>query len=117
MSYDSQTAIANRHDFDKTFSAEYEGDQTGLTLITPTSGKTLKIVGVYVSNESTDGKVRVYFSDDEDDSTQTVHTVYGADSNNYIPCVIRGDVNAVLKVDSTLGGADNFFILVNYKEE
>lgn len=114
---DSLTGIANRHDFDKTFSAEYEADQTGLTIITPTSGKTLKIVGVYVSNESTDGKVRIYFNDDENDAIQTVCTIFGADSNNYIPCLVRGDRDAVLKVDSTLGGTDNFFILVNYKEE
>lgn len=117
MSYDSQTGIANRHDFNKTFSAEYDTNQSGATLVTPSSGKVLKVVGVYVSTESTDGKCRVYFSDDESDQTQTVATFFAADNAVYVPCVVRGDQNAVLKFDSTYGADDNFFVLVNYKEE
>lgn len=114
---DSLTGIANRHDFNKTFTAEYDSNQSGATLITPTSGKLLKVVGVYISTDSTDGKVRVYFSDDENDAVQTVLTAFAADSNNYVPCLVRGDRDAVLKFDSDLGADDNFFILVNYKEE
>src|SRR3990167_729839 len=117
MVYDSQTAIDNRHDYDKTFTAEYDTNQTGTTLITPTSGKLLKIVGVYISTDSTDGKVRVYFSDDENDAVNSVLISYGADSNNYVPMVVRGDRDAVLKFSSDLGADDNFFVLVNYKEE
>ena len=117
MSLDSLTGIANRHDFDKTFTAEYSMDETGEVLITPTSGKLIKVVGVYISTASTDGKVRVYFSDDENDAINTVLTAYGADSNNYIPSIVRGDRDATLKFDSTLGDGDNFFIVVNYKEE
>lgn len=115
MGYDSLTGIANRHDFDKTFTNEYAADQTGVTLITPTTGKFLKVAGVYISTNSTDGKVRIYFSDDENDQENTVVTSYGVDSNNYIPVHVNGDRNAVLKIDSTLGG-DAFFVLVNYKE-
>lgn len=117
MSYDSLTGVANRHDYDKTFTAEYDVDLSAQTLITPTSGKVLKITGVYISTESTDGKVRVYFSDDENDTVQTVVTAFGAGSNSYVSCVVRGDRDAVLKCDSTLGAQDNFFVLVNYKEE
>lgn len=113
---DSLTAIANRQGFEKTFTAEYDTNQTGATLITPTAGTFLEISGVYISTDSTDGKVRVYFSDDENDQVDTVLTSYGADSNNYVPLIKRGDRNAVLKFDSDLGADDNFFILINYKE-
>lgn len=118
MSYDSSTAIANRHDYDKTFTAEYDTNQTGATLITPDAGKVLKIVGVYVSTESTDGSIRIYFSDDENDETNTVYQYFAADENpGYIKLVIRGDKDAVLKFDSDFGADDNFFVLVNYKPE
>jgi len=118
MAYDSITAIQNRHDFDKTFTAEYDANQTGATLITPTSGRLLKIAGVHIGMDSTDGSVRVYFSDDENDQINTCLEVYGADDNpGYVPMVIRGDRNAVLKFDSDLGADDNFFILINFKEE
>ena len=117
MAIRSQTAILNDRDFQKTFTAEYDTNQTGTTLITPTSGKVLRIVGIYISTDSTDGKIRVYFSDDENDTTNTCLISYGADSNNYVPLLIRGDRNAVLKFDSDLGADDNFFVLVNYTEE
>ena len=117
MSYRSMTAIDNDRDYDTTFTAEYDTNQTGVTLITPTSGKLLKVVGVYISTESTDGKVRVYFSDDENDATQTVVTAFGDGTGGLIETLVRGDRDAVLKFTSTLGADDNFFILVNYKEE
>lgn len=113
----SLTGIANAHNFDKTFTAEYDTNQSGVTLITPTTGKYLKVVGVYIQSESTDGKVRVYFSDDENDAVQTVLTAFGAGSDGLVPVLVKGDRDAVLKFDSTLGADDNFFILVNYTEE
>jgi hypothetical protein len=113
----SLTAIANDRDYTKTHTAEYDTNQSGATLVTPTDGKVLKIAGVFISTESTDGKCRVYFSDDENDTTQTVVTVFAADSSIYVPCLVRGDRNAVLKFDTTYGADDNFFILVNYDEE
>jgi hypothetical protein len=116
MAVASLTGIANDQYYDKTFTAEYDTNQSGATLITPSSGKFLKIVGFYISTESTDGKVRIYFSDDENDAVQTVGTAFGANSGGYIPCFVKGDRNAVLKVDSTLGADDNYFILVNYQE-
>lgn len=117
MSIRSQTQIANDEGFTKTFTAEYTGNATGVTLVTPTASKVLKIAGVYLATNSSDGKVRVYFSDDENDAENTVHVIYGAESNDYVPLVMRGDVNAVLKVDSTVGDGDSYFVLVNYDEE
>lgn len=111
----SLTAIANDQGFEHTYTNEFSGNQTGLTIITPTSGKFLQITGVYVATDSTDGKVRVYFSDDENDAINTVYMSYGAESNNYVPLLLRGDRDAVLKLDSTVG-SDNYFVLVNYTE-
>lgn len=119
MAIDSLTGIANRHDFDKSFTTEFNADQIGVTLITPTSGKVLKITGVYINSEATSGYVRVFFSDDENDQENTVLSTMAGTSptSGYVPLVIRGDRNAVLKVSSTLGAGQNYFILVNYKEE
>lgn len=113
----SLTAIANDQGFEKTFTTEGDTNQSGATLITPSTNKVLKVSGVYISTNSTDGKVRVYFSDDENDAVNTVLTSYGVDTNNYVPVIIRGDRNAVLKIDTTLGNGDGYFILVNYTEE
>ena len=66
MSYRSLTAILNDRDYEKTFTGEFDTNQSGATLLTPTSGKVLKVVGVFISTSSSDGKVRVYFSDNED---------------------------------------------------
>lgn len=119
--YNSQTAIANRHDFESTFTNEYDNDQDA-DLITPTSGKVLKVTGVQLNIEGTasSGYVRVYFADDENDEVNTIAKVYAGSGVNHFdlnPVVIRGDRNAALKVESTLGVSQNYFISVNYKEE
>jgi len=71
----SLTAIDNRRDFTATFTNEYDNDQTAATLITPTSGKLLKVTGVYISSEgasASDKKIRLHFST----SDNTVATLY-----------------------------------------
>ena len=118
MGYFSQTDILNRHDFEKSYTNEFDADQTGITIITPTSGKYLKVVGAYINSEATAGYVRIYFSDDENDQVNTVLKTFATTSptSGYIPVTINGDQNAVLKIDSTLGGGQNYFVLVNYSE-
>ena len=118
MSYDSQTAILNRHSFTNSFTTEFDTDQTGVTLMTPTSGKYLKITGAYINSEASSGYVRIYFSDDENDQVNTVIKTFAATSptTGYVPLVINGDRDAVLKVDSTLGADQNYFMLINYSE-
>ena len=115
---DSQTAILNRHTFDKSYTNEFDTNQTGITIITPTSGKFLEITGAYINSEATSGYVRIYFSDDESDQENTILKTFAGTSptSGYLPIIIRGDRNAVLKIDSTLGSGSNYFVLVNYKE-
>ena len=119
---DSPEAIAERHDFDKTFTAEFDNNQTAATLITPTSGKLLKITGVFISTEGATTiaqKIRLYFGTTGD----TVVTVFPSAVANQATAVeiknllIRGARNEVLKITSNLGVDKNYFVLVNYKEE
>lgn len=125
MSYDSQTAIINRHDYDRTFTATYEGNQTNLTILTPESGKSLAIKGVYLSCEgggAAGSYAQIHFITDEDGNANTVfrNDIFGANSGwmcNYVPMLLRGDRNAPLKLTTSVGAGTTVFVLVNYKEE
>ncbi len=114
MSIDSLTAIANRHDFDTTFTNEYDSDQD-LSVVTPSSGKLLKITGISVTVEGTasTGSVRLAFAGN------TVAEIYagGTESTLLKDVVIRGIRNEALQLVSTLGADQNFFLQINYKEE
>ncbi len=120
MSYDSQTYIQNRHDFDITFTAEYDNDQTAATLITPTSGKLIKVTGVYISTEggtnATD-KIRIYFAT----SGNTICTFYPGTAPpatlQMTTMVVKGARNEVVSITSNLGTGKNYYLAVNYKEE
>ena len=120
MTYASQTAIANRHDFDKTFTAEYSANQTEGVLITPTTGKSLKIVGVHVTTEATSGKVRIWFDNDVDGNENTIATGYATDGGGTVivqdNMVVRGARDEQLLITSTFG-ASSYFVAIDFKEE
>ena len=121
-SYDSLTTIKNNHDFDTTFTNEYTENQTAATIITPTSGKSLKITGVYISTEgaTTIGqKIRLYFATTGDTvATFFPGAVTSQESTIEIDSIlVRGAIDETLKITSDLGAGKNYFILVNYKEE
>ena len=122
MSLDSLTTISNRRDFTNTFTSEYDEDQTALAIITPTSGKALKITGVYVSTEgaTTIGqKIRLHFAT----SVDTVASFFPSAVANSPSIVSTGDilvqgaVNEPLSLTTNLGDGKNYFISVNYREE
>lgn len=114
MSYDSQTGIANRHDFDTSYTNEFDTDQTSNTLITPTSGKKLVVKGIYINTEGNSGYIRVYFGT----SGNTIFTIYptATPASGYVPLYIEGTRNELLKITSTVGNSNNYYLLVNYKE-
>ena len=122
MSYRSQTSVANDRDFDTTFTNEYDIDQTAAALITPTTGKLLKITGVYISTEgaTTIGqKIRLYFAT-TGDSVVTFFPSAVADTASTIEIdsiIIRGARNEVLSITSDLGNGKNYYLAINYKEE
>jgi len=115
----SLTQIANEHYFNTTYTNEFDMDQAGGTLITPTTGNMLKVRGVYINTEATTGYLRIWFGDDENDQVNTVLTTFAASGpvSGYVPVRIDGDTNAPLKITSTLGAGQNYFIAVNYREE
>ena len=120
--YRSQTAIANDRDFTATFTNEYTEDQTAVAIITPSTGRSLKITGVYISTEgaTTIGqKVRLYFAT----SANTVASFFPsavADTASTIEIdkiLVRGAQNEALSLTSNLGAGKNYYIAINYKEE
>lgn len=118
MAIDSLTGLFNKTVPKKTLTVEFDQDQTAAVVLTPTSGKSIAVKGVYVGTESTDGSVRLFFTDDEDDAENTVFKAYGGDENpGYVPMIITGDKDATLKITSDFGAGDNYFVLVNYDED
>ena len=115
MAVSSLTGVANRHDFDTSFTNEYDTNKTAATIITPTSGKLAAVKGIYINTEGNSGKIRVYFGT----SNNTIHTIFPAatPASGYVPVVISGARNEVIKVTSTVGNGNNYFLQINYKEE
>ena len=119
MGIESQTTILNRHSFKKSFTAEFDANQSAAELLAPSSGKTLKITGISIITEASAGGVRLYFGDDEEDQVNTVYKLFAATNpaTGYIPLSLKGDRDAPLLMDTDLGPSENYFILVNYSEE
>lgn len=114
MSFDSQTAVANRQDFTVSFTVEADTNQTAKTLITPTAGKSIVVKGYSIVTEGTSGSIRLYFAT----SANTVGKTYAANApaTGYTPVLIQGARNEVLSYTSTFGPDLKYFIVVNYKE-
>lgn len=113
-SIDSLTTISNRQDFDTSLTYEADSDQAAATLLTPTSGKTLSIKGIYINTEATSGGIRIY----TELSNDTLARTFAANTpcTGYIPLYKKLARNEKLKYTSTLGADQNYFIQVNYKE-
>ena len=116
--YRSLTAIANDHDFTTTFTNEYDKDQTDADLITPTTGKLLKITGIYISTEggtAAGNKIRLEFNT----TGNTVATFFPTTTPDTYQSeiIIRGAQNEALQITSDLGGDVNYFIAINFKME
>jgi len=114
MHLESMTTIANRHDFDTSYTNEFDNNQTAATIITPTSGTYASVKGIYINTEGNSGYIRVYFGTSND----SIFTIYAGatPASGYVPMNIDGDVDEVIKVTSTVGNGSNYYLLVNYKE-
>lgn len=118
MSYRSQTQIANDRDYTTSFTNEYDRNKSALTIVTPTSGTSLKIASVYISTEGcgTAGqKIKLYFAT----SGNTVATFFPTTTPATFrtEMLVRGNRNEVLSMTSDIGDDKNFFVTVNYSEE
>lgn len=112
---DSMTEINNRRDYDITYTTIIDANQTGATIITPTTGKRIKVAGYYIQTAGTTGTVRLYFPTSANTVGYTQAAV--APCSGYVCTVLRGAKNEPLVITNTTGPDRNVFILVNYKEE
>jgi hypothetical protein len=99
--------------FSNSFTNEYDMNLTNETVITPTTGKGIAVKGVYVTTEGTSGYVRVLIGSD------TVCTLHAkaTQGTSYVPMYVAGAVDIPVKITSTLGEGNNFFVLINYSEK
>lgn len=110
--YKSLTEIANNHLFTDTHTVEYTANQTGTTLLTPTSGNRIKIVHIKINTKATTGQVKIY-----DDLSQEPIAILNAenpgDGEYYM--VFHGTKNGTIKVTSTTGN-NSVFISIDYTQ-
>ena len=63
MAVQASSEVLSRHDFNATYTNEYDSNQTNVSIVSPSSGKKLKIIGGYISLEgsATTGYVKLGF--------------------------------------------------------
>ncbi|MFA5037169.1 MAG: hypothetical protein WC479_08350 [Candidatus Izemoplasmatales bacterium] len=114
---ESLTTIKNNHDFSNTFTTEYDEDVTAKTIITPESGKRIRVTGVTISTEgatSAGQYIRAYFATSAD-TIAKVFCTNGVQNTSVTPIVIEGAIDEPVKITSTLGVGKNFYFSINYK--
>lgn len=119
MSFDSQTTIANRHDFTTTFTAEYDSDITNTTIITPTTGTSVIVTGVYFSTEgatSAGQQIKLKFVT-SGDTIAVFHPTTTPVNGSTGPIVVQGAVNETIKLTSNLGNGKSYFVAIDYRLE
>ena len=107
---DTNALNVNIQQFLSSFAQDYSGAQTNLTIITPSSGKKLELIGVYTSTSTVNIDVTLDFAI----SGNIVFKLYTAQkaTDSGIPCHHDGAINESLRL--TCGA--NTFICVNYIE-
>ena len=107
---DTSALNVNIQQFLSSFAQDYSGAQTNLTIITPSSGKKLEIIGVYASTSTVNVDVTLDFVT----SGNIIFKLYTAQKATAvgIPCHHDGAINESLRL--TCGA--NTFICVSYIE-
>ena len=107
---DVEALNVNIQQFLSSFAQDYSGAQTNLTIITPSSGKKIEIIGVYTSTSTVNVDVTLDFAT----SGNIVFKLYTAQkaTDSGIPCHHDGEVDESLRL--TCGA--NTFICVSYME-
>lgn len=103
----------------KTFTAEYDADQDGAVMIMPKPGKSIKVISVYISAEGAldiDKKIRIAF----EASNNSVCTFFvGVEPSSFGMgrMKVKGSQSEPLKIFSDLGGGQQYFVAIDYREE
>jgi len=113
--YDSQTEIANRHDFRATVSKSYTQSQSQTTFLSPSSGERLIVTGGFITTDTTSGRILIYFRD----SGVVIADLYPNNSGQQTfpleTCLFIGREDDPLMVTTTTG-ANNVFVSLNVNE-
>ncbi len=107
---DTNALNVNIQQFLSSFAQDYSGAQTNLTIITPSSGKKIEIIGVYTSTSTTTTDITLDFAT----SGNIVFKLYTTQRATAagIPCHHDGAVDESLRL--TCGA--NTFICISYME-
>ena len=113
----STETILNSSYIEKTFTLTVDNATTGtgLTIITPTTGKAITVVGYYVSTAAV-GQVSLRFLTSGDTIGATESVAAGTTTPGYIPCLVTGAINEVVTLISTVTDQNKVFVSVNYNE-
>jgi len=115
MSVQAASEVLSRHDFNATYTNEYDSNQTNLSIVSPSAGKKLKIIGGYISMDGTAtvGYVKLNFLNN------TVIKVFAGSGTffDFHDILVYGEQGGSLKLNSTLGTDQNFVVVVNYEEQ
>ena len=96
-----------------TTTGKYTGNQTNVTIATPTAGKRLQIIGVLITSDDSLFTCSIEFLT----SGQTIQEHYEQGSlGTYIPVNITGDTDEVLSINISDSAVSNWFITINYQE-
>ena len=115
--YDTKTGLVSllvsRGHGKTTFTEEYTAAQSDTTIITPSSGKKLDIVGVTLATDATTGDIYLTFAT----SGKIVMPLYASAFSRAIndDMHVEGAVDEVLTLNTTTG-TSKLFVLVNYRE-
>ena len=97
-----------------TFTGAYSGNQTSETLITPTAGKQLQIIGVQITSDDAVFDCKVEFETSGIIISQ--HFEQGT-LGGYIPVNLTGATDEVLSLTITGSAGQNWFFTINYAEQ
>lgn len=98
------------HTPENCFNAEYTSDQSAATIITPTSGKKIRIISVYASTDDNATDIELTFGTSGDIFFKLYTNLVGSAAGNQI-CA-TGATNEVIKISC---GA-NTFVSIGYDE-
>ena len=96
-----------------TFTNTYIGNQSDVTLITPTAGKQIQVIGVLLTSDDSLFTTTIEFLT----SGKVVQSHFEQGTlGSYIPCNVVGAVDEVLSLNIADSASQNWFVQVNYVE-
>jgi len=96
-----------------TFTKSYVGNQTDVTMVIPTAGKKLQIIGALITSNDSLFTITIEFI--VSGKIVTEHFEQGT-LGSYIPLNVSGATDEVLSLTIADSAAQNWFITINYTE-